>query len=141
HQSQVELREQNQSLRQQIAQLQTDNATLSSRLARADRSLASKLPAPTVRSTIPPTGPLAEDLTATNLYARLKENPAKLTAGEIASYLNANRRSASSLLAAYRTTGDPKLLEEAMQKYPDDPQVAFEAAFKKDASPEQRRQW
>jgi hypothetical protein len=28
-----------------------------------------------------------------------------------------------------------------MQKYPDDPQVAFEAALRKDASPEETRQW
>ena len=28
-----------------------------------------------------------------------------------------------------------------MEKYPNDPQVAFEALFAKDLSPEQRRQW
>jgi len=28
-----------------------------------------------------------------------------------------------------------------LSQYPNDPQVAFEAAFKKDASPEERHQW
>lgn len=43
--------------------------------------------------------------------------------------------------AAFRTTGDPALLQEAMQKFPGDPQVAFEAAFRRDRSPDERRQW
>ena len=45
------------------------------------------------------------------------------------------------MLAAYRTTGDQTLLAEAMQKYPNDPQVALEAASEKDASAEDHRQW
>jgi DNA-directed RNA polymerase sigma subunit (sigma70/sigma32) len=65
----------------------------------------------------------------------------KLTAGQVESYLKENQRSAASLLAAYRTTDDQTLLDEAMRKFPNDPQVAFEAAFKKDASPEEQRQW
>lgn len=141
HRARLKLREENQSLRRQIAQLQTDNDNLSGRITHANSSLVLKLPAPRLRSATPPTRPPAEDWTGTNLYARLKDNSAKLTAGQIESYLNASHRNASSLLAAYRTTGDPALLEEAMQKYPDDPQVAFEATFKKDGSPEQRRQW
>ena len=64
-----------------------------------------------------------------------------MTAGQVEAYLKANGRKASSLLAAYRTSGDPALLKEAMEKYPNDPQVAFEAAFDKDLSPEQQRQW
>jgi hypothetical protein len=64
-----------------------------------------------------------------------------LTAGQVESYLKENQRSAASLLAAFRTTGEQALLEEAMQKFPNDPQVAFEAAFKKDGSPEEQRQW
>ena len=50
-------------------------------------------------------------------------------------------RNAAGLLAAFRTTGDPTLLKEAMEKYPNDPQVAFEAAFARDLSPEEQRQW
>jgi len=142
YQSQVSLREQNQSLRKQIAQLQTDNENLSGRLAHADRSLVLKLPAPQMQTTAPSTP--SEDLQATTLFAKLnglRDGSARLTAEQIAPYLAANGRSAASLLAAYRTTRDPALLEEAMQKFPDDPQVAFEAAFRKDASPEDRRHW
>jgi len=141
-QLQVSLRDENRSLRQQIVQLQTDNETLSSRVAQANRSLTLKLPTPP-RSTIAPRVDPLEDGQFTNLIARLLsggEAP-RLTAAQVESYLKGNRRSASSLLAAYRTTGDPALLEEAKQKYPDDPHVAFEAAFKKDTSVEERRQW
>jgi RNA polymerase sigma factor (sigma-70 family) len=143
-QAQLKLGEENQSLRQQIAQLQTENKKLSGRLAHARSSLVLKLPAPPVRPATPPTGLPPEEATATNLYARLnglKDNSARLTPEQVASYLNTNRRSAASLLAAYRTTRDPALLEEAMQRYPDDPLVAFEAAFKKDGASEERRQW
>src|SRR6185312_680225 len=50
-------------------------------------------------------------------------------------------RSAASLLAAYRTANDPALLAEAMRNFPNDPQVAFEAAARTNATPEDRRQW
>src|SRR6185436_5872129 len=59
----------------------------------------------------------------------------------VESYLKANGRNAASLLAAYRTTGDPALLAEAKRQFPNEPQVAFEAAFQKDVSPEQRHLW
>ena len=65
----------------------------------------------------------------------------KLTAAQIQRYLEENHRSAPSLLAAYRTSGEPSLLREAMEKYPGDPQVAFEAVINKDTSPAERRQW
>ncbi len=83
----------------------------------------------------------ADDTTATNLYARLNNQQTKVTLAQVESYLKANRRSAASLLGAFRTTGDTTLLDEAMQKYPHDPQVAFEAVYRKDATPEERRQW
>jgi hypothetical protein len=82
-----------------------------------------------------------EDLQSPTLYARFKDKPPRLTAGQVEAYLKANGRKASSLLAAYRTSGDPAFLNDAMEKYPSDPQVAFEAVFAKDLSPEQRRQW
>jgi len=141
-QSQISLRDENRSLRQQIVNLQTDNETLSSRFAQATSSLTLKLPAPPM-SAITARIASPDDVQFTNLIARLlKDGQApKLTGAQLESYLKSNRRNASSLLAAYRTTGDPVLLEEAKQKYPDDPQVAFEAAFKKDTSVEERRQW
>lgn len=56
-------------------------------------------------------------------------------------YLAVYGRQASGLLAGYRTSGNPLLLKEAMANFPNDPQVAFEAVFAPDLSPEQRRQW
>ncbi|MGA2138949.1 MAG: sigma-70 family RNA polymerase sigma factor [Verrucomicrobiia bacterium] len=141
-QAQVKLREENQSLRQQIAQLKADNKSLSDRAIHVKGARAPRLPAPPMQVTNPPSALATEDLQPTNLYlyARL-DKPPKLTAEQVESYLKANRRNAASLLAAYRTTGNPALLEEAMQKYPNDPQVDFEAVFKNDATPEERRQW
>ncbi len=143
HQAQVRLHEENQSLHQQIAQLEADNKHLSSRIIQVKSALAPRLPAPPMQVTNPPSALAAEDSqpTNTNLYARFKDKAPKLTAEQVESYLKANRRNAASLLAAYRTTADPALLKEAMEKYPDDPQVAFEAVFAKDLSPEQQRQW
>jgi len=54
-------------------------------------------------------------------------------------YLAQSGRNAASLLAVYRANGDRKLLEEALQKYPDDPQVNFAAIFGDNLSPEQKR--
>jgi hypothetical protein len=54
-------------------------------------------------------------------------------------YLKTNGRNAASLLAAFRTTAEPALLAEAMQKYSNDPRVGFEAASRNDASPQERR--
>jgi hypothetical protein len=141
HQALSELREQNQSLRQQVAQLQADNASLSRRESVAKLML--RLPAPHVPATAPP--PEAPLPGATNLYARfnalMKDGPPKLTATQVEAYLKANGRNAPSLLAAYRTSSDPALLKEAREKYPNDPQVAFESAFDKDLSGQERNQW
>ena len=141
HQSKVKLRQENDSLRQQTAQLRSDNDSLSNRLAQAASTLAlglleSRIPATRSTAAAPP-----EDLSTTNLYARFKDKQPKLTAEQIEPYLKANGRNAASLLAAYRTTGNPALLEEAMQKYPNDPQVDFEAAFRSDAPAGDRHQW
>jgi RNA polymerase sigma factor (sigma-70 family) len=144
HQAAVRLREENQSLRQQVdrlAQLTAGNERLSHLLARSRSSPTPRLPAPPMQATAPPATLPTEDLQSTNLIARFKDKDLKLTAEQVESYLKVNRRDAASLLAAFRTTGDPALLQEAMQKYPGDPQVAFEAVFKKDVSPEERRQW
>jgi hypothetical protein len=75
------------------------------------------------------------------LYNRFKEQAPKLTAAQVEAYLKANRTNAASLLAAYRTGGDPTVLKEAMEKYPNDPQVAFEAVLDKDLSLAEQRRW
>jgi RNA polymerase sigma factor (sigma-70 family) len=135
--SQVKFQRQNELLLQQVARLQSDNESLSNKLARAKKSLSLRLPAPYVQIPAVP----VDDLQSTNLYARLKDKSPKLSSEQAEAYLKANGRTAASLLAAFRTTDDPGLLEEAKQKYPNDPQVAFEAAFQKEATPEQRRNW
>ena len=135
HQAQIKLREENQSLRQQMAKLQTENERLSK------HTPTPRLPAPQMQMTTAATTLPTADLQSTNLYVRFKDKPPKLTAGQVEAYLKANGRKASSLLAAYRTSGDPALLKEAMEKYPNDPQVAFEAVYAKDLSPEEQRQW
>jgi RNA polymerase sigma factor (sigma-70 family) len=135
HQAWLNAREENDSLRQQIANLKADNDALSTRLARASRSRAT-LAANTSGATLPET-----NAPSTNLRARLIDNPPKLTAAQLEGYLKAHGRNATSLLAAFRITHDPALLAEAMQKYPNDPHVDFEAAFKSDATTEERRQW
>jgi hypothetical protein len=63
-----------------------------------------------------------------------------ITAAQLASYLEANRRSAGSLLGAYGVTRDRTLLDEAIQKYPDNPRVALSAWFRSE-TPEAKREW
>jgi hypothetical protein len=67
-------------------------------------------------------------------------DPLKLTAAQIAEYLQANHRSAESLIAAIHTTGDRSYLREAMTNFPNDPKVNFAALFFGNLSPEQMRQ-
>jgi len=140
HQSQSALLKENEALRRQTAQLNSDNESLSLRIAGAKRA-APRLPAPAMQFASDPNAPAADTLQSTNLYNRLKDKDLKLTAQQLEAYLGANGRSAASLLAAYRTAKDPALLAEAMRNFPNDPQVAFEAALRNDATPKDRRQW
>jgi RNA polymerase sigma factor (sigma-70 family) len=140
HQAWLNARDENEALRRQIAQWKADNDALSTRLARANRARSAQLPAaPLNGNTGDGASPDADS--PANLYERLGKNPLKVTAAQLEGYLKTNHRSAASLLASFRVTHDPALLAEAMQKYPNDPQVDFEAAFKSDATPEERRQW
>jgi hypothetical protein len=105
------------------------------------RAPAFRLPAPQLQTNSTPAS--ADEAPATNLLVRILhggEFP-RLTPEQLARYLQENHRSSTSLLSAYRTSRDPALLREAMQKYPGNPQVAFEAVFDKDASPAEHRQW
>ncbi len=138
------LRAENASLRLQVAQLTSGKDHFGVRLGRSATQVP-QLPAPALQNTGRATGLAAEVLPATNLYERLKDKEPKVTSEQIEPYLKANGRNAASLLAGYRITSDPVLLQEAMRKFPNDPQVAFEvvttAALKKDLAPEERRQW
>ncbi|MBI3417833.1 MAG: sigma-70 family RNA polymerase sigma factor [Verrucomicrobia bacterium] len=143
HRSQVEVRDENQSLRQQIAQLQTDNENLANRTTLSKITRAPHLPAPPMPAIASVDAMPPEPVQTRNLYALLtnRTSQVKLTAVQAEAYLKEHRRSAASLLAAFRTSDDPALLQEAMQKYPNDPQVSFEAASRHDAPPDERRQW
>ena len=137
------LRNENEKLIVEREQLARERDDTVKQLAVLAAKPTPRLSAPRMRVIAPPIANATEDSTSTNPIAQLlRGSPApKLTVGQVVPYLNENRRSAASLLAAFRSTGDPALLDEAMQKFPDDPQVAFEAAFKKDATPEEQRQW
>jgi cell division protein FtsB len=139
HQAQLKLRKQNESLTRQVAQLQTENENFSKQAVQVKRT--PHLPAPQMQMAASAASLPTEDLPSTNLYARLIGKNPKLTSEQVAAYLKTNGRTAASLLAGFRTSGDPALLKEAMEKYPNDPQVAFEAVFDKDLSPEEQRQW
>ena len=61
-------------------------------------------------------------------------------------YLQQHNRSAESLLAAARVTGERQFFDEAKEKYPNDPRVAYAAFYQppfdnRQAAPEERRQW
>ncbi|MCI0536942.1 MAG: sigma-70 family RNA polymerase sigma factor [Verrucomicrobiales bacterium] len=137
------LRKENQKLIVELEQAAGARDAAVKQLAALSTKPAPRLPTPRRHVTAQPAGNAGEDSSSTNLIAQLlrgNEAP-KLTTGQLESYLKENQRSPASLLAAYRTTGDRTLLDEAIQKFPNDPQVAFEAAFQKDASAEEQRQW
>lgn len=78
---------------------------------------------------------------ATNLYARLTNGEfPKVSLDQLEAYLAKNHRSVDALLGALRASGEDALLQEAKDKFPNDPRVQFAAAFKTE-SPEERRQW
>ncbi len=140
HHTQERLREENQALQQQNAQLQSENAGLSDQFAQTKKAREPRPAVPPMQIATKTPSPMGESQ-ATNLYTRFGNEPPKLTAEQVEVYLKANGRKAASLLAAYRTSGNAALLKEAMQNFPSDPKVAFEAILKGDLTPEQRRQW
>lgn len=133
-----DLRAQQAPLASQIRQLEQERDAATNRLAALlAKQSGPRLPAPRARATAP-----APEIASDTVQRLLRdENPPRLTAAQAESYLGANRRNAGSLLAAFRATGDAALLEEAMRKHPNDPQVAFAAVFKENLGPEERRQW
>ena len=143
---QSQLRDKDEALRRQldeITQLTAENKRLSQLVSGGRTSPSPRLPAPRLAAAPPTAEVQADETKPPSVIARMLKGgePPKLTTEQIDSYLKDNRRTAASLLSAHRATGDPKLLEEAMEKYPSDPEVAFAAVFKKDATPEERRRW
>jgi tetratricopeptide (TPR) repeat protein len=74
--------------------------------------------------------PQTELMQPTNLIGRfLKSGDSpQLSLEQAEAYLQQNRRQVENLLAAWRVTGDRIFMQEAMEKYPNDPRVAFSAA-------------
>jgi len=83
----------------------------------------------------------------TNLLAQIMDEGLQVTPEQIEPYLQKNRRSAESLLAAYLVTRDRALLREAMEKHADDPRACFLAyqllAFwdREQSTPQERQAW
>jgi tetratricopeptide (TPR) repeat protein len=110
------------------------------RFARATNATP-RLPAPKVPASSP--GETVADFSPTNFLSQMREGETpKLTSEQIEAYLKENHRNAASLLAVARVSGDKSFLKEAMEKFPDDPRVAFDAVFlNSEATAEERRQW
>ena len=110
----------------------------------AGRVRTPRLPAPRMSAKGPVAERPVEDSRSGTLIARLLDGDEalRLRPDQVEPYLEDNRRSAESLLAAFRATEDPAFLREALEKHPGDPRVNFAAyfAFRNESSPEERRQ-
>jgi RNA polymerase sigma factor (sigma-70 family) len=139
-QSQTTLREQNRQLSEQLAQLENEHLQLERRLELSDL-VARSVP----MITVPPVAanPVRTSPSSTNWITRMVQGNAEPTISteQAEAYLQEFGRTASSLLAAFRTTRDLRFLEEAKQKFPENAEVAFEALFRGDPSADERRQW
>jgi len=135
HQTRVRLREQNESLQRKMAEMQTANEQMAKSSSRATARVQVLQVANTTMA-LP-----ATNSSTTNLYTRFKGGIPHLTTQQLEAFLQANGRKVSTLLAAYRTGKDLDLLREAMAKYPNDRQVAFEAATSPWLSEDEKRPW
>ena len=127
----AQLRRENQSLRQQLAQLSSQVEHLKT------VPLAAPIP------------PHAAAPNATNLPAQLMTfdqvsdfvfSHRELPREQIESYLQQNHRNVESLLAAFRVSGDASYLREASTNAPNDPAVQFAVIVSK-VFPDQQRKW
>jgi hypothetical protein len=135
------LQQENHSLRLQLEQMNALNGDLSNRLGWLDPSLTAPRGVP-FGGTNFSLGQDRDQATISRIAQMLKgDGPPELETGQLQRFLTENHRSAGSLLAAYRTSKDRALLQEAMQNYPGNPLVAFEAAFQPDLSAAERREW
>jgi RNA polymerase sigma factor (sigma-70 family) len=138
--SNSQAQQENHALRQRIEQLQTDRDALSNRVASAEGLSVLRSPSQ------PP--PVTENRAVTaarprSLYELMtnSQSTVRLTQAQAEAFLRENKRSAVSLLSAFRTSDNPALIQEALQKFPNDPMVNFEAALSRDMSPAERRQY
>jgi hypothetical protein len=96
-----------------------------------ERTSGPRLPAPRLPDDTFQVQAPADDMKSTNWITRLlkgEESP-RLTLEQAESFVQQNHRSAESLLVARDASGERAFLREAMEKYPNDPRVAFRAAF------------
>jgi len=103
----------------------------------AAKASAPAAPTPAIATATDKTAEVSEKREATNFIARLVKGeslPVKLD--QLANYLQANHRSAESLLAAFQATHERSLLDEAIERYPHDPRVAYTAWFRTPAGPD-----
>ena len=92
--------------------------------------------------------PAEETPATTNLLTQLLKGGdcPRLTLEQADAFVAQRNRHVEGLLAASDSTGDRKYLNEAMEKFPNDPRVAFRAAFQAsdangDGPNETRRKW
>src|SRR5262245_43776710 len=117
----------------------------------SDSTVSSPLAADPVRPRrveppVPIPAQAAETPAPTNAVQRLlslisSNSMTLLKPEQLEAYLRDNHRSAGSLLGAFHTTGDRSFLNEAREKYPNDPRVAFAAASMPGDLPEEHRKW
>lgn len=143
HAAEVKLQQQKETLRQrdaELARLTAENARLQKLSPQARNPSFANLAQPPAQLAAAALKPAPDDTNVTNLMLRLmKGEVPQLTPEQIDAYLKQNHRSAASLLAVYRSTGDAALLREALEKYPNDPKVNFAAVFDKTATPAELR--
>jgi hypothetical protein len=109
-------------------------------------ALVLHLPAPKVTpepaAPISETKPVKTPARATNLLAQIMgDNISGLTTEQAKHYLQANGRTAETLLAAFKTSHNSEFLRDAMREFPNDPQVAFAAVLEGNLSFDEQRQW
>ena len=136
-QAQIQLREQNESLRQQLTQLRTDNEDLSNQIARMKAASAIRppiSPAATAGATNPPA------LTSFQQVVEFIDAHRELPREQIEAYLQQNHRDVESLLAAFQVSRDPAYLREAATNAPNNPAVQF-AIIANNVFPDDQRKW
>jgi hypothetical protein len=85
-----------------------------------------RLPAPLIQRGVN-SSTQVPDTKSADLHAQF--HVPKLSIEQAEKFLAENQRSAASLVAAFRTSGEEKFMAEAMQEFPNDPQVAFESTL------------
>jgi RNA polymerase sigma factor (sigma-70 family) len=135
---QAKLRQENQALREQLAQLKAVNEGLANQIGQQKEAHASLPPAPLVAAsaaTNPPAvaSPFEQVM---EFIGSHNEVPRE----QIEAYVQHNHRNVESLLAAFGVSLDPSYLREAATNSPNDPAVQF-AVIARRVFPDEQRKW